>query len=220
MATKKYIQTPRGYLSQSQVSLWLSSPDRYKALYFDDRTELRHSSLAMDYGKVIADALEKAEETGDLVSDAAMLLLPKYDIRDKEFRTDLKVEDEWVTILAKPDFMDSETKDIIEIKTGKTKWTQEKAEKHLQLLWYATAIYIEHGVIPKVKLTWVETEHVEVEIDGQMVKEVRPTGHIETFEVTYTLSDILNTMSLMGKTAKEIAIAWASHETDKRITEY
>ena len=37
----------------------------------------------MEYGKVVADALEKGVQTGDLLTDAGMLLLPKYDVADK-----------------------------------------------------------------------------------------------------------------------------------------
>ena len=210
---KNYIQTPRGYLSQSQVALWQRSPEQYKKIYFDQRDELRPTSMAMDYGKLIADALEKGVETGDLMSDAAMLLLPKYDIRDKEFRAELNTPNGWVEILAKPDYMDSETKNFIEIKTGKTPWTQAKADKHLQLLWYATAIYIKYGpVIPKVKLAWVETEHTDAG--------VTPTGRVEEFDVVFTLKDILDTMALMGKVAQEISIAWSAHVTDPRIATF
>ncbi len=214
MAQKKYIQIPRGYLSQSQAALWQTNPKRYMELYFDQRDELRHSSVEMDYGKLIAEALENGEQTGDLLSDAAMLLLPKYDIRDKEFRVDLRVGKEWVEILAKPDYMDSESKDFIEIKTGKVPWTQAKADKHLQLLWYATAIYLKYGpVIPKVKLAWVETQKDELGV-------VTPTGRVEVFEVVFTLKEILSTMALMGKVAQEIAIAWAAHETDPRLNTF
>lgn len=212
MANKKYIQTPRGYLSQSQVSLWQRNPEQYKALYFDDRKELRHSSPAMDYGKVIADALEKGVQTDDLLSDAATLLLPKYDIADVEFRAEFKTDDGWVVVLAKPDSMDSVTKDFLEYKTGKTVWTQTKAQALLQMHWYAASIYIQHEVIPKAKLVWIETE---ITADG-----IKPTGRIESFDVTFTMTEILRTMSLMGKVAKEIAIAWASHVTDERIAKY
>ncbi len=210
---KKYVQTPRSYLSQSQVSLWLSSPKRYAELYFDQRDELRHGSPEMDYGKLIAEALEMGVETGDLVSDAAMLLLPKHDIRDKEFRTEFDTPNGWVTILAKPDFMDSESKSIIEVKTGKVNWTQDKAQKHLQLAWYATAVYVAHKVIPKVRLVWVETQKDELGI-------ISPTGRVEEFEVVFTMADILRTMSLMGTVAQEIAIAWSAHVVDPRIATF
>ncbi len=211
---KKYLQLPRGYLSQSQVALWLRNPEQYKKLYFDGRDELRFTNPGMNYGKLVADALEHQTETGDLLTDAAMLLLPKYDIRDEEFRAEMKTDAGWVVVLAKPDFMNSETKDLIEIKTGRVAWTQEKADKHLQLKWYATAVYLKYdSVIPKVKLAWVETSQ-----DTEGV--VSPTGRIESFDVDIKLRDILDTMALISKVAKEIQVAWSAHETNPEFVNY
>ncbi len=211
--SKKYIGLPKPYLSFSQAALWQRDPHAYAAHYFDGRDELRPSNPGMSYGKLVADALERQQETGDLLTDAAILMLPKYDIRDEEFRADLKTPKGWVQILAKPDFMDSETKNFIEIKTGKTKWTQDKADKHLQLHWYAMAIYLKYAVVPKVTLAWVETSQ-----DTEGV--VAPTGRIESFDVNITLGDILKTMALVGKVAQEIAIAWAAWETDPRLVNF
>ncbi len=210
MANKKYIQTPRGYLSFSQVSLWQKDPAQYAALYFDGRDELRPSNAGMSYGKVVADALEMGVQTGDLLTDAAMLLLPKHDVADVEFRAEVKTPDGWVVMLAKPDSMTDDGAAFLEFKTGKTKWTQEKAQKHLQMHWYATAIYLKYGKIPKAMLVWIETSQ---STDGV----VAPTGRIERFEVNITLGDILKTMALVGTTAKEIAIAWAAHEVNPEL---
>ncbi len=217
---KKTLETPRGYLSYSQASLWQRSPKQYAALYFDARDELRHSNAAMNYGKLIADALEKGEQTGDLLSDAAMLLLPKYDVADVEFRAELKTPAGSIEILAKPDSLDNETKDFREFKTGKTKWTQDKAQNHLQMHWYATVIYLKYGIIPRASLVWIETETTEVELNGQSVKNVQPTGKIEEFSVVFTMTDILRTMALMGTVAQEIAIAWSAHEVNPEIANF
>ncbi len=210
---KKYIGLPKPYLSFSQVALWQRDQSAYAAHYFDGRDELRPSNSGMSYGKLVADALEKRVETGDLLTDAAMLMLPKYDIADEEFRVDLKTPKGWVTMLAKPDTMDSKTKNFGEFKTGKTPWTQKKAEGHLQMHWYATAIYLAHSVVPKAKLVWIETSQ---STDGV----VAPTGRIDQFDVNITLSDILKTMALVGKVADEIAIAWAAHVTDPRLVNF
>jgi len=216
MAAKKYIQLPRGYLSQSQVALWQRNPEQYKAIYFDGRDELRPSNSGMTYGKVVADALEHGIQTGDLLTDAATLLLPKYDVMDVEFRAELKTPSGWIEILAKPDSLDSVTKDFYEYKTGKTAWTQTKAQMHLQMHWYATAIYLKYGVIPKAKLIWIETEMSIFEGGDH----VRPTGRVEEFEVTFQLRNILNTMALITKVAKEIEVAWASHVTNPELLKF
>lgn len=90
MPKKKVIQLPKGYLSYSQIALWKSSPDRYKKIYFDDMNELRFSNPGMEYGKIVANALENEEDVGDLLTDIAMELLPKYDVRDEEITPNSK----------------------------------------------------------------------------------------------------------------------------------
>ena len=158
MPKKKIIQTPQGYLSFSQVSLWQSNPERYKRMYFERDESARFTNDGMRFGSIVADALENQEMTGDLLTDTAMELLPKYDVRDEEIRVSMKTKDGWIDILGRPDSLDSKTKNFIEFKTGKVKWTQKKAEKHLQLKFYAVLVYIAYGVqLDHADLVWMET---------------------------------------------------------------
>ena len=205
MAKKKVIQLPKGYISYSQMSLWMSSPERYKRLYFDGDQTARISNSGMDYGSLFADALEHGKETGDLLTDTALALLPKYDVRDKEIIVDLPTKDGAIKLLGRPDMLDSKTLAFREVKTGKIKWTQGKANKWMQLKFYAMMIYLHHGVVPpSVYLDWVETYKND---DGN----VEPTGHIERFRVKITLKNILETMALTSKVAKEIEAEWVVH---------
>lgn len=97
------------------------------------------------------------------------------------------------------------TKDFYEYKTGKIKWTQNKAQNHLQMKFYAMLIFLAYGVrLSKASLIWIETFK---DTDGK----IKPTGHVEKFDITITLKDIMETMALTSKVAKEIEIAWASH---------
>jgi hypothetical protein len=214
---KKYIQLPRQYISYSQCELWKHDPERYKKLYMDGNQAYRLNNSGMDYGKVVATALENEESTGDLLTDAAMLLLPKYDVRDKEIIVETRTKDGWLKIIGRPDYMDSKTKNFYEIKTGKGAWTQTKANKHPQLLFYALLIYLKFGVILKeTKLIWIETEdtiekYKETDWLPEDKKVIKPTGRIETFVVNFTLCDILNTLASTIKIAKDIEIAYISH---------
>ena len=210
---KKYISLPHGYLSYSQLALWRSNPKTYADLYFDDRSELRSSNRAMEYGKVVADALENGIQTGDLLTDSAMLLLPKYDTADQEMRVDMKTQGGWIPILAKPDTFDSVTKSFGEFKTGKVRWTQQRAQEHLQMHFYATAIYLKYKVVPPdVRLIWIETDQQ----DGV----VTPTGHVEEFKLTIRLGDIIGTMAMISKAARDISIAFAAHVPNKELLEW
>jgi len=203
---KKYIQLPKGYLSYSQIQLWKSDKKRYIELYFNNRNELRLSNSGLEYGKIVADALEQGTETNDLLTDTAMSLIIKYDIRDQEIRTEIKTKHGAVGVMGRPDTMDSVTKAFREYKTGRVKWTENKAQKHPQMVFYAMLIYLAHGVILKeAYLDWIET----VEENGI----VKPTGRLETFRVTFTFMDIMECIAMTTRVAKEIEIAWASHVT-------
>lgn len=164
----------------------------------------------MEYGKVVADALEKGVDTGDLLTDSAMLLLPKYDVADQKFFAELKTKDGAVMIVAQPDSLNSETKDFFEFKTGTHKWTASSAQAHPQMIFYAMAVYLKWKVILKESaLIWIETTRE----NGVVV----PTGHVESFRVTFTLKQILEEMADTARVAKEISIAWAAHEPDPRL---
>lgn len=201
---KKIVQLPQGYISYSQLALWQNDPKRYAEIYFDRRDELRTTNAGMEYGKVVADALEHGVQTDDLLTDAAMLLLPKYDIADQEIRAELKTAIGWVPLLGKPDSLDSKTKAFLEYKTGKTEWNRWKAQDHLQMHFYAMVIFLKHKVLPpSASLVWIQTE---MGAEG-----VKPTGRVEEFPVAITMKRVLDTMALVSKAAKEIEIAYASH---------
>jgi len=203
---KKYIELPTGCLSYSQVSLWLSSPKRYKQIFFEQDESARFMNDGMRFGKRVADAFEFDEKTGDLLIDAAMSLVPVYDVRDKEITGEMKTKSGWLKIVSHPDMFDSKTKALREIKTGKVKWTQKKADNWFQVKFYAMLIYIIHGVVPPTAhLDWIET-FVDPE-DG----ETKPTGHVETFKIEMNMKIILETMAITIKAAKEIELEWLTY---------
>lgn len=202
---KKYINLPRKYISFSQMQMWRSSKDRYKELYFNGRQEYSIINDSMIYGTKFADSLENDTETGDTLTDTATSLLKKYAVRDKEMSVDMKTKNGWIKLLGKPDTYNPDTGEFREYKTGRSKWTQGKAEKHLQLHFYAVIIYLLHGkVVKDCYLDWVETHETQ---DG-----IQPTGRIETFKVKLGLPVILKTMSEIKKIAEEIELAWAMHK--------
>ena len=209
---KKYINLPRKYLSYTQMITWKTAKDRYKKMYFDG-LDMRVINDSMVYGTKFADSLEHDRETNDTLTDTATSLLQKYAIRDKEMVAEMKTRNGWLRLLAKPDTYNPDTGEFREYKTGKVKWSQGKAEKHLQLRFYAVVIYILHGkVVKDCYLDWVETHQTQ---DG-----IQPTGRIESYKVTLGLPVILQTMADIKKVAEEIELAWAAHIPDKRITEF
>lgn len=215
---KKYIQLPNEYLSYSQMSLWMASPKRYADLYFDRRDELKFDNDAQQYGREVADALEAGLETGDLLTDSAMLLLPKYDVADVAIHTEFKTPYGWLKLIGKPDSMDSLTKAFIEFKTGKHPWTANKAQKHPQMPFYAVVIGVAYGVWNKdAILAWIETERTE-NAEGKFI--TKPTGRVEQFTVKFTRRELLEFQVQMIKVAHEIELAWASHITNPELVNF
>lgn len=205
---KKVIQLPKEYLSYSQIQLWKNDKKRYIELYFNNKQQFRFTNSGLEYGKIVATALENRTDTGDVLTDSAMLLLPKYDVADQEIRAEIKTKDGSFEVIGRPDTMDSVTKAFREYKTGKGKWTLKKAQKHPQMIFYAMLIYLKHGVaLEEAYLDWIQTEDV---MEGENMV-VKPTGHVESFRVFFTLSDILTCMAETTRYAKEIELAWLSH---------
>jgi len=208
----KTIQLPSDCLSYSQVSTWRANPERYKKIYFDADENAGPWNDAMAYGKLVADAMEFDEPTGDLLTDMAIGQLVKYDIRDEEMVGILKTKDGDIKIVSHPDTMDSKTFALREYKTGMVKWTQSKADKWFQCKFYAMLVYIKHGVVPPSNhLDWIETFR---DTDG----EIKPTGRVETFEIQITLKDILEVMAITSKCAKEIEAEWVVYVPPKQET--
>lgn len=215
MSSKRFISLPRHHFSYSQWSLWLADPAKYKAVYFDKRTDLNFSNRGQTFGKEVADALEAGRETGDLLTDSAMLLLPKYDVQDAPIEVDVKTKHGWLNLIAKPDTFNSITHEYKEFKTGKGKnpWTARKAQDHLQMWFYAVVIWQKFGtVLDGAQLSWMETEDTS---EG-----IKPTGKVETFDVHFSKPGLMDALARIIKSAHEIEISWAGHVTRPWITTF
>jgi len=202
--TKKLLN-PRGYLSWTQVDMFMRSPERYIRQYVHGAAGFENSG--MTFGKRMSDALEKGAEEGDALMEAVVALLPRYAKPEHEIRVDFKTLHGVVVLLGKLDTFGMDPIRFREYKSGRVPWTQARANKHRQLLHYAALIYLFYGKLPtEVWLDWVETE----ETDG----EVRFTGRILSFKVEITLLDVLGYLSVVSRVAKEIDAAYRA-EIDK-----
>ena len=200
--------TPRGYLSWSQVNLWLHNPERYICEYVHgERMDL--STPFMEFGKRMATARELRDTGGDEELHAAISLVPQFEIREHEIRETLRTKDWHVDLLGRLDSFDPKTLSFRDDKTGATRWTQRRAEGHNQLLHYAALVYLKHGRVPKEAwIDWIETEIGDT--DGL----VHITGHVESFRVPLSLSGVLEYMALAMRVAREIDEAYRK-ELDK-----
>ena len=203
--------TNRDHYSWSQQSLFLSSKLAFYKKYVlgqEDRSNIR-----FEKGKEFADF----KETGliphwvdDPLLETVAEAVPSYDRQEEKLIIDLftGVPEDEKPPYAKPILMFSDSSNddsshVLEYKTGKVAWTQEKVDAHEQLDFYAMCYFIRSGqkIIPNFTLYWIETEDVELP-NGDT--SIRYTGHVEAFDREFSEKDILRIMMKTLATMKEI----------------
>lgn len=183
--------TPRPYLSFSQMTLFEMSPEKYIQKYIYEEKERISRNIAL--GKQLADGLENGELSGDPLLDLVMAKMPKFELMDKPFETELKNGKEVIKILAKPDTMKPDMTAFKEYKTSTRAWTQKMADESGQITFYTTAIWLKTGRIPSdIELVCATTEYDE---NGAL----RPTGTIIRLRTIRHMSDIIKMTLRMRK---------------------
>lgn len=199
----KKLLNPRGYLSPTQVDMWLKSPSRYARQYFEGGAGVRNAGT--DFGSRVASAEETGERSDDEMINMLVALLPTYPLREHTIRAPFDTPHGRVELLGKLDKFDPKKLRVRDTKTGVTTWTQEKAARLIQLRHYAALVYLFHGRIPSaVHLDWAQTQREE---DGSTTL----TGRVETFDVTKDLADVLDYLALLSRVAVEIDAAYRNY---------
>lgn len=190
---------PRKRLSYTQMTLWMSNPERYKKQYFEGAPKLdtRHLRFGQGIASMVEDGTWK-EQLPDLVV---------YPVTELEIHTTIA----GVPILAYVDNYHPDLNVFREDKTGKIPWTQSKVQKHEQLIFYATALKAFKGTMPPYcHLDWIET--MEDEGDGDFWsradKKLKLTGKIVSFRRDFDAREIERMEKLVVKTAQEISKAY------------
>lgn len=201
---KKKLLNPRGYLSHTQIDMWLRDRNRYARNYFHG--EVDRGNDYTDFGSKVAKAQEDGAETDDELVNMLVKLLPRYPKREHEIRATLKTSAGEVVLLGRMDQFHDVTYALRDTKTGKVPWTQAKANSSRQLKHYAALVYLKHGVLPPE--TWIDWAETKWEDDGDGGSRLTLTGRIESFHVKPTLPDILEYLALASRVAREIDAAY------------
>jgi hypothetical protein len=176
MTTNK-LTLPKVYLSWSQRELWMKSQKEYVKRYFEGAPGF--SSKYTRYGSKIGRAVESRDFFGLTEGELkAVAQLPRqFNYEQKIISSDLGIDMPY-PYLAYFDACSEDFSIIDEYKTGKTGWTQRKANNHGQIKDYSLLVWKITGKIPLCRLFWIETNE-----DGQ---ELEATGRVEKFEVQFT----------------------------------
>lgn len=197
----KPIILPKKYLSWSQMTLWKSSPERYKKEYFQNQKRL--DTRFLRFGKLVANSIE----TGSI--DEALPGLPVYSETEFQINTDVQ----GVPILCYLDSYDMQRNIFRENKTGlkKNAWTPAKVFKHGQLVYYAVALRSLVGKMPEYcHLDWlitVDEERPPSPFD-KGVKDIKLTGEFKSFKREFTEQELDAMEADIRKTAEEITEAY------------
>lgn len=191
---------PKPHLSWSQLSCWLSNPNRYRKEYFEAGDKLDTKYLR--FGKGVAKLVEEGKHKE---------LLPDLVIYDKpEFKIETNVLG--VPILSYLDTYNSVENVFREYKTGKLPWTKARAFKLGQLVFYATALKHSCGKMPEYcDLDWIETKEGVLEQDDfwrENEKIINVTGRIVSFHREFDEREIEKMENLIVKVANEISDAY------------
>lgn len=192
----KQLLNPRGYLSHSQIELWQKDREAYIRKYFYGEEDDKQNKF-LKFGKKTAEAIENGDDGEDELVTILTTILSKYKKAEHKLTAKLKTSSGEVELLGILDTFDLESLKFREYKTGRIKWTQERANKSEQLRHYQALIYLNYkSLSPEIYLDWAETE----DCGG----EICLTGNIKSFKVIITMADVLEYLAKVMKIAQEI----------------
>ena len=194
------------YISWSQYQLWNKSKKQYIEKYFEGSEQF--VTKEMIFGKKVHEMIETGSRN----------VLPfDIDLFDGKAEHNILVPITKSFLLRSIVDYISPDREIYEWKTGKTPWTQEKAEEHGQLYFEYMAMQ-EAGLNPSdtAYLVWIETRNNE---SG----EIELTGRTETFKVKIDKKQLDHWKKQMKETRKNIEEAfeqWLEWFEDERVNQY
>ena len=194
------ITLPKNYVSHSQIRAWNSSKThrQYIERYFYGKKFFTTKEIA--FGKDVSEQLEIEDLFAAKPEYLDVLMqLPRIGQAEVEL---VKQQRGYYTL----SFLDRycyETNTIIEFKTGKVPWTQEKVEKDQQTLFYSWCVERNFGVIPNVELWYMETMDSKTSDFG-----IEFTGNVFDFKNKFTDFDIELFEVNLENTVREISKAY------------
>ena len=203
------LKLPKPYISSSQITTWHYSKGQYVDRYIFGIPTVESPELL--FGKRVSELLEKGKwgRESKIVKQVLDRLI-RYSKPEHELKATLSTPKGDVDVLG---YIDSysplgtnvriKKPRIMEYKTGAKLWDKKRADEHFQTQLYAGIIYKQTGILPEVKIQWVQTHRVA----GISV----PTGVVRTFRVVVTVSSVLAALKEAQRVAMEISDWYAEY---------
>lgn len=228
---------PKPYLSWSQLTMWVKSPDRYRKEYFEstDKLDTKYlrfgssfASMVEDLGDIMRRVLDREGAIQILsrdypMSEAMREVLMELDIDGiSEYQIGNSMREGDVTPICKVggivpcfsllDIYNPQRNAIREYKTGKAPWTKAKVLKHDQLLFYAVMLMAIGKPMPEYcDLDWIETKETQSESQDfwrEGPKILDVTGRIVSFHREFDEREIERMEASIIKVAWQISDAY------------
>lgn len=192
---QKTIQLPKGYLSWSQLSLWLQSPQKYIEQYIYGKK--MYESEYLKFGKKFSELLTDLESVTQPELKELLARIPKR--QNAEAELDVTYEGIPLKII----FDSADRKGFEEYKTGTALWDAARAKEHGQMKFYTIGFFLETDKKPESSLHWLPTMKTE---EG-----IRLTGELHSFHVSYSEKELLDFGATIIRVAEEIS-NWQAFE--------
>lgn len=189
--------------------MWQRDRETYRKRYYEKEAYI--STPYTEFGNKVGRALETGEFFDPLLSR-----VPRFDVPEHK----LEVEINGVPFLMYLDSFNSETKEILEYKTGilgpdgRLPWDRVKVRKHTQLPIYTLGVKTAYGEwAPSIQLVWIETHWVErmddIVQNGQTFsmpqRELALTGKMEIFSREIKEWELDRMADIIRNVAEEIS---------------
>ena len=178
--------TPKRHFSYSQYITFKGSPKWYFLKYFCDKKY----EGGYEFGKKVSNSLEKEEGVED--TDIELKMLNTFIKKYPKMNYEIECVFTGIPLYARFDGFDEKNLELGEYKTGdlKYKWTQTKADKHIQITWYYLMVYMKFKkLITKATLHYIPVKRKK-SVNGTILKEEIIFEELKDFETKRTLSDI------------------------------
>lgn len=193
----------KDYLSFSAIEKWFKNKDAYRRDYYEEKQKFENKYTR--FGKEIHEKLETDKDF--------MPSIDRTGLREQSIDTIV----DGVRIKAYVDHIDLRVPFVRDYKTGKTRWTPAKVQRHEQLPFYSLLAEIEYGIkINKGQILWLETDYdvTETKMNGVSLitdNGMKLTGNTDIIERRITQADRNRMRAYIRVAAKEIADDYAEY---------